>query len=494
MQNAGDKNVNESMSSNRSENNSITDNMTQKQKILIVDDSQVQLLIYNAMLGGLDADIDTATTGEEAVTKALTHDFDLILMDVSMPGIDGLEAVESIKREEKNKFIPVIFQTGKETDTQLILKGLEVGAVDFIEKSISREILLIKVNNLLELQRNRKELESTKNELFQKVEELEALLLERKKTEKTLKVEKEKLQNVISGTNAGTWEWNVQTGETIFNKRWAEIVGYKLDELEPISIKTWEKLANPGDLLKSGELLQAHFNKESELYSFDSRMRHKNGSWVWVSDTGRVFEWDKENKPLKMFGTHIDISSRKQAEFALEKAKHNLLKLSLTDPLTQVANRRRFDEYINIELNRAYRDKIPLSVVMCDIDFFKIYNDTYGHISGDSCLKEVANVIKSALKRPSDFLARFGGEEFALVMPNTDIAGALNIAENIRTSMMNKRIKNENSSVSQYVTLSLGVSTVFPGRNVTPDEIINEADKALYQAKNKGRNRVERFK
>lgn len=123
-----------------------------------------------------------------------------------------------------------------------------------------------------------------------------------------------KYKSVIEGTNVGTWEWNVQTGETVFNERWAEIVGYTLEELAPISIETWMKLAHPDDLEESGRRLNECFEKKTEFYEFESRMKHKNGHWVWVYDRGKVFEWTEDGKPLMMYGTHQDITERKQKE------------------------------------------------------------------------------------------------------------------------------------------------------------------------------------
>jgi PAS domain S-box-containing protein len=121
-------------------------------------------------------------------------------------------------------------------------------------------------------------------------------------------------KSVLEGTNVGTWEWNVQTGETIFNERWAEIVGYTLEELAPISIETWMKLAHPDDLEESGKRLTTCFEKQSEFYDFEARMRHKDGHWVWVYDRGKVFEWTADGKPLWMYGTHQDITQRKLKE------------------------------------------------------------------------------------------------------------------------------------------------------------------------------------
>lgn len=149
---------------------------------------------------------------------------------------------------------------------------------------------------------------------------LEAIILnfrditERKQAEHILSESRTRLEMALEGAKAGMWDWNVQTGETVFNERWAEIVGHSLQELAPININTWVDLCHPDDLKKSDELLQKHFSGETEYYSCEARMRHKNGSWVWVLDQGRVMEWDENGKPVRMFGTHLDISAQKREE------------------------------------------------------------------------------------------------------------------------------------------------------------------------------------
>lgn len=132
------------------------------------------------------------------------------------------------------------------------------------------------------------------------------------------------LQNILDGTRIGTWEWNVQTGETFFNERWAEIIGYRLEELEPVSIQTWMNYAHPDDLLVSGDLLQRHFSGELEYYDCKCRMRHKSGNWVWVHDRGRVMSWTQDQKPLLMYGTHADITELMQVRQSLEEQQKQL--------------------------------------------------------------------------------------------------------------------------------------------------------------------------
>jgi len=163
--------------------------------------------------------------------------------------------------------------------------------------------------------------------------------------------------------------------------------------------------------------------------------------------------------------------------------------LSRLDGLTGIANRRCMDDFFKREWRLAIRNKSSLSFVIIDIDFFKLYNDNYGHPVGDDCLKKVAKQLEETLKRPSDFIARYGGEEFALILPNT--TDAIEIAENCRKSIKNLNIPHNYSSVAQVVTVSTGVCTVTPSKSLLPRTLIETADKALYLAKDNGRNRVE---
>jgi len=136
----------------------------------------------------------------------------------------------------------------------------------------------------------------------------------RKHSEEYIISQKERLANIINSSNVGTWEWNVQTGEAIFNEKWANLIGYTLDELSPLSIETWKKFAHPDDLKESNELLQKHFNGEQDYYHYESRIKHKNGSWIWVLDRGKVISWTDDGKPQLMYGTQQNITKRKEEE------------------------------------------------------------------------------------------------------------------------------------------------------------------------------------
>ena len=177
----------------------------------------------------------------------------------------------------------------------------------------------------------------------------------------------------------------------------------------------------------------------------------------------------------------------------LEEANQELEKLSVVDGLTKIANRRKFDQYIAAEWTRLAREQNPLSVILCDIDHFKLYNDTYGHIAGDLCLEKVAQAISKVIKRPADLVARYGGEEFVFVLPNTPISGAKHLAQEVRLQIEAQRLPHINSPVDLYVTLSLGVSCCIPNANFSFHTLVTAADKALYQAKATGRNRVVEY-
>ncbi|TGE30978.1 diguanylate cyclase [Desulfosporosinus sp. Sb-LF] len=177
----------------------------------------------------------------------------------------------------------------------------------------------------------------------------------------------------------------------------------------------------------------------------------------------------------------------------LETVNKTLQLLSSIDGLTGVANRRHFDEELADELSRAKREKTPLSLLLLDIDFFKLYNDTYGHFQGDDCLRMVALTAQNAIKRPGDSLARYGGEEFSVILPNTNSAGAFAVAEQIRVAIENLQIPHVTSKCKNLVTVSLGVGSFKPGDDILPADLIKWADHALYQSKKTGRNRVSTF-
>ncbi len=222
----------------------------------------------------------------------------------------------------------------------------------------------------------------------------------------------------------------------------------------------------------------------------------KNGNILWgmltAYNCSGVREWQEwEIDFLQHLANQVAIAiEQSQLYRQLAIANQKLQQLATTDGLTGIANRRQFDRVLMLEWRRLAREEMPLSLIMFDIDFFKLYNDFYGHLGGDDCLRQVAGAIASCAKRAGDLPARYGGEEFAVVLPNTSAAGANVVARKICDTIADLKLPHARSSIGPYVTLSCGIATVIPAAEASPDTLISSADSALYQAKSAGKNRI----
>lgn len=216
----------------------------------------------------------------------------------------------------------------------------------------------------------------------------------------------------------------------------------------------------------------------------------------WRSPKGHVTPFILTVTPFRGLSGEIiggvlalkDITQRKRTESELRDLNAELQRLACLDGLTQVANRRRFDEVLDQEWRRMGREKLPLSMILCDIDMFKRYNDSLGHLQGDNCLRVVAKAIGACARRPADLVARYGGEEFALILPNTNGDGAQHVAEVVRQTVISQQLAHPCSPAGPWVSISLGISCVVPSTHIKPADLVAAADRALYAAKEAGRN------
>ncbi len=218
-----------------------------------------------------------------------------------------------------------------------------------------------------------------------------------------------------------------------------------------------------------------------------------NGLATLFSEFNNLLEVvDKQNSDLSKTNEALkrDLMKRRDAEKQLSEVNTRLLSQSRTDGLTRLANRRMFDEHLEQSWARLKREKVVMSLIMCDVDYFKRYNDSYGHQAGDDCLKKVARILKISARRPDDLVARYGGEEFVILLPGASGQDAMVIAERIRMNIADLRIAHEGSDVSHHVSISMGISSVIPSEAIQAKELVEQADMALYQAKSDGRNRV----
>lgn len=214
------------------------------------------------------------------------------------------------------------------------------------------------------------------------------------------------------------------------------------------------------------------------------------GSTIMTEANKKMRRWGIRNLAVTEKGEFVGLLSAIHFFSYYENVEEYLSDLAVNDGLTGIHNRRYFDEILAIEWKRAKREKSPLSLIMLDIDYFKKFNDTYGHQAGDECLIKVANAISDALRRSVDIVARYGGEEFVVILPNIELKDATHMAEKIRAQIVALEIEHKLSSISPFITMSLGVTSIVPSSDSSHAKLLQSADEALYNAKLRGRNCV----
>ncbi|HVZ84090.1 MAG TPA: diguanylate cyclase [Terracidiphilus sp.] len=247
-------------------------------------------------------------------------------------------------------------------------------------------------------------------------------------------------------------------------------------------------IIHPADKAKAEALIQ-EVRAGGSGGLLECRVQKKDGEYIWVEANIRPVRDPVTGVVTGVLNMVRDVAKRKAAEQELRNAYRALEALAVTDGLTHLANRRHFDQCLMNEWRRCLREQLPLSLLLIDVDLFKLYNDTYGHLRGDSCLKEVASATQEAVTRPNDLVARFGGEEFAVLLPNTSNEGALQVAEHVCASIRGRSIVHSGNPPG-YVTVSVGCATMVPAPARHSAALIQKADDALYAAKRAGRNRV----
>jgi diguanylate cyclase (GGDEF)-like protein/PAS domain S-box-containing protein len=335
-------------------------------------------------------------------------------------------------------------------------------------------------------------------ELQQKDELHKHILEELKKIESRLK-ETERLANI------GSWEMDITTGKSFWSDGFYRIIGIDPNEVEP-SAEIGMQIIHPDDRERAANEVQKAISEGHE-YDIEKRIVRPDGEVRTVLSRG-VIILAENNNPSKLVGAFLDITEQKKAAEEilnlnaqleqrvaertkeLEEANKKLQLISVTDALTGVHNRRFFNETIYKEWRRAIRSKETLSLIMIDIDFFKAYNDFNGHLVGDQCLHKVAVTLKKALNRTSDVFVRYGGEEFAVLLPATELPGAKKVAEAMKRNIEQLNLPHKKSLIAQYLTVSMGIASILPKKEIKVTALIEMADGALYEAKRKGRNQI----
>jgi two-component system cell cycle response regulator len=406
--------------------------------ILVVDDEPIYLAVLSATLGAHYKILCAGSAPEALAILAETRP-DLILLDVMMPGMDGYDLCRRLKENHATAGIPVIFVTAND-DGAALSRGLELGAVDYVTKPFNPAIVRLRVRNQLRLRND-------------------ALL-----------------SSVIDLSNDAIVWADSSMRVCRFNKSAELMFGYEAAEIigQPVSILIPQTHRSPHE---------RHMDRFSDGAKAGAKMSDRPYLPALRKDgtefPAEISIFCHQSEDRKLFTATIRDMTIQQANEA------ELVRLASTDPLTGALNRRSFFGAAKAEIERAARYRLPLSIAMLDIDYFKHVNDCFGHAAGDLCLIELVKTLRGEL-RSSDLIGRYGGEEFALLLPQTAVAAALALGERIRTRVEDKPIKSTNAVIAYAV--SIGIAPIDVG--MTSDDALAHADAALYRAKETGRNRV----
>jgi len=417
-------------------------------QILVIDDMPTNIQYMQEVLRGHKYHVRVAPNGRLGLKAAKVDPPDLILLDIMMPDINGYDVCTKLKTSEATREIPVIFisAVGETWDK---VRAFQCGGVDFVTKPFEPIELLQRVKAHLQLSAVHQELTKLNQNLKHHLDIIDHYVM--------------------------TLDMDPEGTITRASEAFCEASGYSQDSIVG---KSYEEICHPecsrpicASLLKK---IKKEKTREREI-----PIQKQDGSTLWVhidisprfGDTGEIVGYTAFQQ---------DITDKQQLEL-----------LAITDELTGLFNRREFNATYPRELNRARRDGKYLALLMIDVDFFKHYNDTYGHQEGDNVLQKFGEILKKSFLRMSDLTFRLGGEEFGVILTANDEQNFVAMAERFRQNLENLKIPHTKNRASDFVTASIGIKIMPASNRETPEAIYHAADKALYKAKEKGRNRVE---
>jgi diguanylate cyclase (GGDEF)-like protein/PAS domain S-box-containing protein len=418
---------------------------------LLVDDDPTNQDLLSRRLRRAGYTTEVAGSGYEALDVLARREVDLVLLDSMMPGLSGIELLRQLRQRFSPARLPIIMVTAL-GESERVVEALNLGANDYISKPVDFPVALARIK----------------------------AQLERKRSEDALRESEERYALAARGANDGLWDWDLETQRVYFSPRWKAMLGYEESEIgdQP---EEWLSRVHKDDRAALQAELAAHWDATADKEcAIEHRVLHKDGSYRWMLSRG-VVERDNRGKAIRMAGSETDITNGKAF-----------------DPLTGLPNQTLFHDALAGCLERvAQEPDFPFAVLLLDLDRFKVINDSLGHLAGDELLIHVAERLRSAVRSappPSrgaahDLIARFGGDEFAVLLENVNEDGAIRIAERIRESI-HAAFKLETTEV--FTTASIGI---VPGNSGygTPAEVLRDADTAMYKAKSLGRSRFEVF-
>lgn len=457
-----------------------------KGNILLVDDLPENLQLLSDLLINLGYTVRSVTSGRMALKTIQVKPPELILLDVKMPEMDGYQVCQAIKANPDTQKIPVIFISALD-DVFDKVAAFAAGGADYITKPFQIAEVLARLENQLIIQRQQ----------FL----LQAEMVKQKEMEEILYQSRALLAGVLNSSFDG-----IAALQAVREPITGVIEDFSCLVVNPVISKLFER--NREDLV--GKIVLRKFLNKVNPKLFEQ--------FVAITETGTSLEGDFYypfddsswyNFSAVKLGdgftvTVRDITARKEIELELRRVNQKLKELANLDGLTQVANRRSFNEYLQGEWQRLAKEHQPLSLIRLDIDAFKAYTDYYGYLAGDDCLVKVVEVIKRSLLQSGDnqsgnLVARYSEEEFIILLSTTDQEGAIDLAENIQQAIrnlaipqagLNQQTFNPNNPINpKIVTLSIGISTIIPSLTQPPAVLVAETGRAMYKAKDLGGDR-----
>ena len=464
--------------------------------IMAVDDVPANLKILQKILDMVGYRTTFATRGQQVLDRLNDIKPDLILLDLMMPEMSGSEVCTRLKQNPATASIPIIFVTASH-DIEHLAQAFECGAVDYVTKPFNATELLARIQTHLDLSQLRQQAQfQAQWEALSRqiVQDIHASIQLHDILNNTVKA----LQQLLTARRVMVYrscdrqgcELLAIAGDDLASEIWVQAVGCPdldrhreigptlteqqigLSEAASIPLQIW---ASDGQADVPQELCLPIY-QEGQLWGC---LVGQNAPCARPWDQQEVATLTLIVQQLEISIQHAELHQR------LSAANQELERISNTDGLTQIANRRCFDRQLKREWRRMQREKQPLALILCDIDYFKQFNDTYGHPSGDTCLVAVAQALKHCLKRPADLVARYGGEEFVMLLPNTELAGAIELVEQMQGAIAALDLAD---APTHRLTLSFGIHRVVPQPLMAASMALEQADQALYAAKQAGRN------
>lgn len=438
-----------------------------KYKILIVDDVPKNIQVVANILQGEGFNMAFAQSGPVALEMTRSTAFDLVLLDIMMPEMDGFEVCRQIRENPDTRDIPVLFLTAK-TETESLVKGFETGAMDYVVKPVNEAELLARVKTHLELYRSRKALEATNNRL-------KAEIIERRRAE-------QRYRSMYENAVQGMFQSTISGRIIHLNPSYTRILGYDSPDevlaLDDVAATFYE---DPEDRARMIEALK----RRGILTDYELKIRRKDGTPAWIMVNARLTK-DPDGRPM-IEGIVIDHTARKEVEEELRRSREQFRYQAIHDNLTGLYNTRYLYQALKKLVAVSAEKNLPFSLIFMDIDNFKRVVDTYGHLKGSQTLQELAGTIQGALAKPAYGVA-YGGDEFVVVLPGYDKERALEKAEDLRVRIRETPYLTHHGH-EIYIRASFGLAS-YPDDAQDVNGLLALADQAMFHVKGEGKDAI----